>query len=742
LEANSLKLSTEHFPISCSLHDAVQKKYAEAASAAMNEQSMSLEEVLGYLRGIDDFRLGPMDAIRAQTDAMGDPSLPTPAQVAILEWLQQSCDLWTENFPVEQPLAAQLRRLFPVAAALAITDANFFIAGAHPLHTLLDTIQASAIGWQPQLGRAGKGLEQLVEKATNEIQTWFQGQGGELAASCSEIVKAIDKDLDRAKRMAERLADTEKGRLRTASARWKAAEMINRSLTNRKATAEVGEFLQGPWYESAQLVLLKFGADSKEWAQMSETTINLLDSLQIDGASDDRMRQHLFEVVTRIPKEIKRWLLSLHMDIDAVNDAIGVIEHAHFQLLKQQPIELQAIRPLHMEGMTADRTAGADLETIQSLRLGQWFAINEGGETQRAQLILKLSQEQQLQFANKAGMKAKQHSYENFCKLLSSGKARPLHNGASFSRCLVFAAGIETVEELQALPPATVAPRQDQASDQGQQEAGESSQPKKNAEHLEAERIEKEKFEAEQLRRQHEEAERILLERQEAARLEKEQQETQRQQQEAQRVLQEQQREERIRQQREAERALREQQEEERALKERLKADADLKEQEEAERVFREQIEAERALKERQAAEDAHKAAEETALDQRARLEAERAQHEQRIAQQSEEETDAGTLDYEPPSGMGELNADEEEIEIPMGTWLGFHDGDTPMMAKLAVHDTDQDSFIFVNREGIKLRALNKRELFGLINNNLIEILEMRSDFREQVTRAKENRDY
>jgi chemotaxis protein histidine kinase CheA len=397
--------------------------------------------------------------------------------------------------------------------------------------------------------------------------------------------------------------------------------------------------------------------------------------------------------------------------------AIGVIEFAHLQLLRQQPIELQTIAPLHTEGMTAERTTGTDLETIQSLELGQWFAVDEGkGEHQRVQLFLKLSQEQQLQFANKAGRKALQLSYENFCKLLANGKARTLHNGASFSRCLAVAAGIESTEDLEAL----IALEAPQKARLEQAEAESAERERQEAERIkrgqeEAERLEREQLEEKQTWRQHEEAERILRERQEAARAEREQQEadrTRREQQEAERVLLEQQRAERI------------------------------KRQQEAEQILREQQEAGRAQREQQETEKAQHEHSEPERDQRARLETERAQREQRMAAQGAaggQQTSANQQQIETADSPGNLNAEEDEIHISMGTWLGFHDGDTPLMAKLAVHDTVQDSFIFVNREGIKMRSLNKRELFSLINNNLVEILEARSNFREQVTRARKD---
>ena len=72
-----------------------------------------------------------------------------------------------------------------------------------------------------------------------------------------------------------------------------------------------------------------------------------------------------------------------------------------------------------------------------------------------------------------------------------------------------------------------------------------------------------------------------------------------------------------------------------------------------------------------------------------------------------------------------------------MGAWLGFHDGDTPLMAKLAVHDREQDQYIFVNREGIKMRQLSKLELLKLMDSGLVDILQTNSNFRDEVTQAR-----
>ncbi len=488
----------------------------------------------------------------------------------------------------------------------------FLSQETHPLHQLLDTLHSSAIGWQPQLGRAGLALEQLITTVTEDLSTWLNKEEVDLKVLCDDLISKANKDHNRAQRMTQRLVETEKGKFKTASARWKSAQMINLVLEDHKATAEIGGFIRGPWYESAQLVLLKFGADSTQWAQMSDTTVALLDSLQIDEATDEDGRQHLFEAVTKLPKDIKRWLLSLHMDPDGVSEAVELIELTHLQLLRQQAVVLEQIDPLPMEGMTPDRVEGEELGTIDELEAGQWFLVDSGsGEYLRVQLVLKLEQEQLLQFTNRAGIKAMQQGYAEFCTLLASGAATALDSGASFSICLANAAGVWTEEEAQRLQ-----------ADQLESDAESSEDPISSSE----------------------------------------------------------------------------------------TEDSDQAPNGEEEAIDNGEVE----------------------IEIESIIEPE-AQEAESLPNEAEEAEDL-TIEIEPAEP-------ETEIIIPMGTWLGFHDGDTPLMAKLAVHDLEQDSYIFVNREGIKMRSLNMRELIALMDNDQVDILEARSNFRSEVTRVKKQQD-
>jgi hypothetical protein len=543
----------------------VQKRYAPPKTTADNEQSMPLGELLQYLKNIDNFDLTPLDAVLLQTEAIGDPALPTTQQTAILQWLGKALHNWQQCFPLEQSLASQLRPLQSLAAALAVTDPAFLTPGAHPVHRLLDTLQACAIGWQPRLGRAGVATEQQIGKTVDSALAWFDDADTDLGAICAELVAVAERDRARAGRMAQRAVETEQGRVKTANARRQAARMINAALEKFEATEAIGEFLKGPWYASAQLVVLKFGDDSEVWEKMSATTSTLLDSLQTTEEPAEDRRQYIFEVVTQLPKDIKRWLLSLQHDLEAVEDAVGMIEFAHLRVLRNQALELEKIAPIGVAGEDIAAEDRDHFDALDRVEVGQWWRVDLGdGEPLRVQLALKLEREQQLLFTSQAGVKALQQSYRDFADLLAQEKITALHHGASFSASLASAAGIDSTEQLEILADATTWDTEQKTVD----EPARHSRP-----------------------------------------------------------------------------------------------------------------------------DNADKSA-----------------------------------------PITETNV---ELNLPMGAWLGFHDGDKPLMAKLAVHDREKDNYIFVNRQGIKMLQLSKQVLLQMMDDGLVDILQTNSTFKDKVTQAQ-----
>jgi len=641
----------------------VVELYADPGATASGEQELKLEDLLAYLVAQEDLALTPMESLLVRTESIGDPALPSAEQVAILHWLGTAFSHWENKFGLEEPLATELRRLKPLAATLAITEPDFLTPGQHPLHRLLDSLQLAAIGWQSSLGRVGQATaKQLVEAVEVALATLDPGDSGEpdsrtrLEELCSQVAAATDRDMARAERMTRRMIETAQGHIKTADAKRQAAEMINAALEKYAAPATIGQFLKGPWYESAQLLLLKFGTDSEQWRHMSATTDTLLDSMQVSETEAAGRRQQLFEMVTQLPRDLKRWLLSLQHDSEAVGDAMGMVEFAHLRILRKQPLELEQVDLLPVVEAGGSKAAQDEL---QGLEAGQWFSIDPGnGEPVRARLALRLDSEGQLLFANQAGLKVLQQGFEEFATALREGKVTRLASGASFSLSLAYVAGIKTLHDLDTL--------QGEAALQARRDEEERK-------HRELERVEREQAAEEARRRELQEAKQRQLAREEAERLQREQIEAEKQQLEDQ------------------ETALLQQ------------------EWDEAQRVQRERMEAEQQ-----------------------RVTGEGARREAAPAADTATADSPGTA-----ASPAKSSAQQNQFELPMGAWLGFHDGDTPLLAKLAVHDREQDNYIFVNRSGIKMRELNRAELLALVEKGLVEILESSSHFRDEVTRVK-----
>jgi Protein of unknown function (DUF1631) len=617
------------------LRDLILEKYRDAPQASAGEQPMETEDLLDYLAGIERLDIHPLQAVIEQTDAIGDPALPGSLQARILAWVGETLDYWYQQFGLEPSLADRLRMVTPMIAAIAVTQPDFLIAGKHPIHRLLDEFHDYTIGWQPTLGRAGDVVQSKVNETIDQLLTYFDNRNIDIESILSDLSKIAERDRSRAQRMAQRVSETEHGRLKAAAARSVGAGMINDLLLQYGLPIEVGKFLKGPWYDSVQLILLKFGRDSEQWRQLQELTATLVDSMQPSREEDEDRQQYLQDIVTRIPPALKRWLVSLHHDPGAADMAIRPIEVCHLRILRKQGLQLTHIEPLALPEQST-RSGVTPAPSIAALQEGQWFRIKYGpDDILRVQLTLKTDSEEQLIFTNIAGMKALQLSYTDFGRLLGEKRAHPLQRGTSFTRSMHRAAGIASDKAFLAI-----------------------------------------------LRKEEDEARRIQAQRADAERREQEARER--------KVREEAERVARL----EAERLAREEEERKRAEEEARKAreEAVRKMQEAAEFEAREEI----------------AAAEQRYLKLR--------KHARHLRRNPGKDVD---------------------LSKSMGAWMGFHDGGAPMMARLVVHDPDKDVYIFVNREGIKLREIDSQQLISLVDRGLVDIIESQSDFRKEVALAQ-----
>ena len=385
----------------------------------------------------------------------------------------------------------------------------------------------------------------------------------------------------------------------------------------------------------------------------------------LEGAEESR-RQHIFEAVTQLPKEMRCWLLSLHHDTEAVNEAIGLVEFAHLRILRGQPLELDQIEPIAADDKNAKAEELQHFSTMQQWHKGQWFKVNNGDEgILRAQLALKVEHSQQLFFTNMAGIKVLQLSFAQFVELIEKKKASPLYSGGSFSLCLASAVGIESTALLDALVDVDgVTERESKSEHRRKPDSDAAPDP-----------VDRSPDEEDEPVAQNEEPPEV-----ESPSL---------------------------------------------PLGRSLIDQA-------------EEIKKQGGYIPRQAEDNVPVA---LPLDEATEIGFS-------PKQASAAETEPAPLSN-PQAGVisgesqhaGPDSAKKRHFNLSMGTWLGFHDGEAPLMAKLAAHDLEGDFYIFVNREGVKMRQLTKLKLLDLIDRGMIDILETSSNFRKKVTEVRKNLD-
>lgn len=682
-----MPLSSEHIPLPCSLRDAVTRRFPQSAGDAGRE-TLTRDQLIRLLGKLGDDATSPLISLRRQAESEGASGSLEPVHGSIVEWLTLSFDHWEDHYPLEQKLALELRKLLPLAIALAVSDEHFLTPGAHPLHQLLDCLQHSAVGWQERLDRAGQMLEQRVMRAVVRAREWFEDRSVDFAHITRELTAAAERDAARAQRMVQRLAEAEAASLKTEQVRRDAASVINSGLEKYQLPAAIGEFLKGPWFDSAQLVALRFGTDSHEWRQVRRATEHLMESVQPHEETDDANRDRLANIVKRLPQELREWLLSLQHDPDAADDAIGLVEYAHLRLRHGQNLGLTRIPPIAV----ADSRTAVESHEQEAVELsnGHWFLMQDDQGELRAQLTLQLENGQHLLFTNVVGLKALDLRRDEFLRRLRENRARPLPAEDSFSLSLASTAGVDSNEKLRALIDPSFVPEPIDsdvidAEDIGP-EIAEPAHPEDSdalaghrPEHTAPTFVE-------------EEWEDPLPGLNRGA--------------------------------------------------DRPAADPAIPEIESLELTLAEDSDA------GSPSPPVHPDnAAVPATDLREQVSSPRDRPPQRTRENrapvsQPPRSDRGGAAFSErqdtaASGSARGPGTEPEIDVPMGAWLGFHDGETPIMAKLAVYDPRRDNYIFVNRRGIALRELSRSELLGLIDEGLVDILETRSYFRDEVQRAR-----
>ncbi len=405
------------------------------------EPTLDRRELVDLLAGMDTGTRS--ESISEARHTTYPDACPAPEDMAVLMSVDDCFKLVTKLVDIEPDVRCKILSVIPRVAIELLEHPQLPLAGPSPsLLTILDLLIAACIGWAPDLGRAGENLLEEIDRVT----TLLRRDSTEPEEIRADLESFLDRENRRIEKLEERLIASETGRLRSRKTRSTAAHLINETMADRKLTAPVIAFLQGPWYDSLQLLGLKHGLDGQEWIRARKMTETIILTFQPIQTGDDESRhmqeQQLYRIIENIPSEIRDLLVSLEHDANRTNEALSIIENEYVKVLSGEDLEYAGFTPLPADDESFTHRPAVSrvlMRRVDSLETGQWFTFGESSEDPdrkpaiRIKLILKLQDIQQLLFTNRNGMKALEKSFDELAYLLSAGVIRPLNYRDAFS---------------------------------------------------------------------------------------------------------------------------------------------------------------------------------------------------------------------------------------------------------------------------------------------------------------------
>lgn len=356
---------------------------------------------------------GQLEALLQQ--ALNDAPAERGAALAQLFWTA-----WRRDCGLHDDLLAALDL---VHRALTAQPPELWVTSdRHPLWAILDIVQRSGPGHQPELGRAG---EKWLEDLAAALKPLATGEWPEVVAQLTQQWQA---EQQRIAKLEQRLVDAERGQLRTRRAQQQAARVLNVAMAGKRLAQASVDYLQQEWYRELQLAALQFGESSEQWQRRAALTESLVASLQ-DPGDEAEARQTLYRLIPEVDAELRAVLGETVLDKETRERQLALIQQQHLGLLKGQPLLPAAFTLLanHDPWLSSTTSISRDLlREVTDLDLQRWFSLRHADGETRIKLVLKMDDTGQLLFANRLGVRALQKSFEEFAYLISLGEAVPL----------------------------------------------------------------------------------------------------------------------------------------------------------------------------------------------------------------------------------------------------------------------------------------------------------------------------
>ncbi|MDD1014360.1 DUF1631 domain-containing protein [Pseudomonas rubra] len=337
---------------------------------------------------------------------------------------------------------------------VAVLDKSFFSRSSHPARRLLNEIATAAMGWGTSDDCQRDSLYLRVEKIVQRLLSDFGDDPAIFSELLAEFLAFSTDERRRNELLEQRTRDAEEGRARTALARQRVQQELNRRLLGRSMPRVVVRLLEEAWSQVLLLACLKHGDTSGQWLAALQTMDELIWSAQPHPEEQARLR--LLELVPGLLKALRDGLASAAFDPFATSEFFAQLETLHVQMfdsprvggrtrhndaservLVVDEIVLPApevCRPQAPQVRLADDDPA--LLQVERLRIGAWVELLDEEDVQRCKLIARIESSDRFIFVNRTGLKVREWSRMALAVALRRGHVRQLDDTLLFDRAL------------------------------------------------------------------------------------------------------------------------------------------------------------------------------------------------------------------------------------------------------------------------------------------------------------------
>ncbi len=321
-----------------------------------------------------------------------------------------------------------LVRLQMPVLRISVEDKSFLTDRSHPVRDLLNNLASAAARWADEGDYATNSIYGHIEQAVQRIVNDPQGDVDLWIEVNQEFEEYVLHEERGARVAEERLSQVAKGKERLSMARQAVDDYLTKLLP-KAIPAPVYQIIDEVWRDVMTLILLREGAESKEWKKAVRVLEQLVDSIIPRADPEDRQAQ-----MAKIPQllaELRLGFSSISYDSGRAAMMFKQLQHCHVT-------SLRGLQPATMKYEPEDQmpAAGDDIQSIlddefmqqvDELKQGQWIAWNTAaGKEQRGKLSWRSEVTDLLMFVDLRGRRVAEMSSSELADLLRSGRATVL----------------------------------------------------------------------------------------------------------------------------------------------------------------------------------------------------------------------------------------------------------------------------------------------------------------------------